>query len=231
MLYDDEEQLEVRHVISLENYDIDVYGGGEDLPEGELWVKRNCIRMTRRAHTNVLLSDSKPYFLFSNHCSKKEDFYHAMLFNQSRHEIDQVRPLSFETEHMIKLFRQLHSSEEDLQTRWINALIGRIFLSLYKTSLVEQFIRMKVNKKLSRVVKPAFISAVQIRNISLGDSAPFITGPKLREFTKEGDLTIEADVKYKGNARIDVVRLLDRFWNKIQGQRSRTSTRSDSEEP
>jgi len=204
MLYDDEEHTDVRYVIPLENYDIDIYGGGEHLLEGELWVKRNCIRMVRRGHMNVLPSDSKPFYLFSNNCSKKEDFYHAMLQNQRQDDVEQAQPLTFETDHIVKLFRQLHASEDNLQTRWINALIGRVFLSLYKTSLLENFVRTKINKKLSRVVKPAFISAVQIRRIHLGDSAPFITGPKLRELTQDGDLTIEADIKYKGNARIDV---------------------------
>lgn len=43
MLYDDENQLEVRHVISLAHYKVDIYGGGERIPEGELWIKRNCM--------------------------------------------------------------------------------------------------------------------------------------------------------------------------------------------
>jgi hypothetical protein len=43
MLYDNEDQLDVRHVISLARYEVDIYGGGERLPEGELWIKRNCM--------------------------------------------------------------------------------------------------------------------------------------------------------------------------------------------
>ena len=42
MLYDNEDQLEVRHVISLAHYKVDLYGGGDRIPEGELWIKRNC---------------------------------------------------------------------------------------------------------------------------------------------------------------------------------------------
>ena len=42
MLYDNDDQLEVRHVISLAHYQVDVYGGGERIPEGELYIKRNC---------------------------------------------------------------------------------------------------------------------------------------------------------------------------------------------
>jgi hypothetical protein len=42
MLYDNEDQLDVRHVISLARYEVDIYAGGERIPEGELWIKRNC---------------------------------------------------------------------------------------------------------------------------------------------------------------------------------------------
>lgn len=43
MLYDNEDQIDVRHVISLARYEVDVYAGGERIPEGELWIKRNCM--------------------------------------------------------------------------------------------------------------------------------------------------------------------------------------------
>lgn len=45
MLYDNDDQVEVRHVISLAHYKVDVYAGGECIPEGELWIKRNCTLM------------------------------------------------------------------------------------------------------------------------------------------------------------------------------------------
>jgi hypothetical protein len=48
MLYDNEDQLEVRHVISLAHYKVDIYGGGERIPEGELWIKRNCMHIYNR---------------------------------------------------------------------------------------------------------------------------------------------------------------------------------------
>jgi len=46
MLYDNEDQLDVRHVISLAHYEVDVYAGGERIPEGELWIKRNCTHLS-----------------------------------------------------------------------------------------------------------------------------------------------------------------------------------------
>ncbi|OCK83139.1 hypothetical protein K432DRAFT_322867 [Lepidopterella palustris CBS 459.81] len=207
MLYDDSEQLEVRHVISLAHYDVDLYAGGENIPDGELFIKRNCIRLSRKRVLGDITSDMKPFFLFSDNCSEKEDFYLAMLQSQEQRagaSGSPPTPLLFETDHLVKLVQQLHASEENLQTRWINALIGRLFLGLYKTSEVEDFIRLKITKKISRVRKPAFISSINLQKVNMGDLPPFITNPKLKELTVDGDLTVEADVKYKGNFRLEI---------------------------
>lgn len=206
MLYDDSEQLEVRHVISLTHHTIDVYAGGEAIPEGDLWIKRNCIRLRRKPLPGDTSPPSKPFHLFSDNCSEKEDFYHALLRSQASavddNEIPQ--PQRFETADIIKLVQRLHSSDADAQTRWLNAIVGRIFLGLYKTDDIENFIRSKINRKISRVPKPNFIASIQIQDIDMGDSAPTIINPKLKELTIEGDMTIEADIKYNGGFKIQI---------------------------
>jgi hypothetical protein len=207
MLYDDAEQLEVRHVISLANYDADVYGGGERIPEGELWIKRNCIRLIRRPQQEKTVSDTKPFYLFSDNCSEKEDFYHAILQSQDRGTEaprSPPHPLKFDTPDLVRLVQQLHASEENLHTRWLNALIGRLFLALYKTDQVEQFIWKKITKKIARVPKPALISKISLQKVDMGNLPPFITNPRLRELTVDGDMTVEADVNYKGNFRVEI---------------------------
>src|SRR5437762_12759712 len=164
MLYDNENQLEVRHVISLSHHTVNVYAGGGPIAEGELWIKRNAICLTRKSSTSTKLlptPESKPFFLFSENCSDKEDFYFALLRSQESESsvADSLpKPLRYDVKHIIKLVSRLHSSEGHLQTRWINALIGRLFLALYKTHEVENFVRAKISKKMSRVKKPAFLS-------------------------------------------------------------------------
>ncbi|KAF1838741.1 hypothetical protein BDW02DRAFT_515879 [Decorospora gaudefroyi] len=209
MLYDNEDQLEVRHVISLTYYKVDIYAGGERIPEGELWIKRNCIRLIQKLDSNTA-ADAKGFYLFSDNCSEKEDFYHAMLHAQENQRDPSAAespcvPLKFDTPDLVKLVQQLHASEENLHTRWINALIGRVFLALYKTSQVKEFIATKINKKIARVPKPAIISSVELRKVDMGTLPPFVTNPKLKELTVDGDLVVEADVSYKGNFRIEIM--------------------------
>ena len=207
MLYEDSEQLEVKHVISLELHDVSIYGGGDEIPEGELWIKRNAIRLTRKVGFEDPASASRPFFLFSENCSDKEDFYFALLQNQDvkpNAPDNPPRPQQYETKHIIGLVQRLHSSEEQLQTRWINGLAGRLFLALYKTQVIEEFIRNKITKKIARVKKPAFLSGLVLRKIEMGESAPQITNPRLNDLTINGDCCAEADFNYNGNFRLEI---------------------------
>lgn len=206
MLYDDSEQLEVRHVVSLAHHTIDVYGGGDKLSEGDLWIKRNCIRLTRKDSASKNTPASRPFYFFSDNCSEKEDFYHALLLSQSAAGLEDAppRPQPFDTRHMLKLVQQLHAPDADIQSRWLNAVIGRVFLAMYKTDHVENFIRAKINRKIARVPKPNFITSIQIQDIDMGDSGPLMSNFKLKELNVNGDMVVEADIKYNGGFKLQM---------------------------
>lgn len=210
MLFDDDEQLEVRHVVALAHHDVSITNGGDRIPEGELWIKRNAICLTRKTDAGEVTVDgtvSKPFFLFSENCSDKEDFYFALLRNQEHNpnsKNNPPTPLLYDVKHCIDLVQKLHSSEEHMQTRWINALLGRIFLALYKTSDIENYIRAKVTKKISRVKTPSFLSGITLRKVDMGEGAPYLTNPRLKDLTVDGECVVEADVKYTGNFRLEV---------------------------
>src|SRR6478609_3614640 len=87
MLFDDEQQIEVRHVISLAHHNVSIYSGGGVTPEGELFIKRNAICLSRKTIGSESTADShltKPFYLFSENCSAKEDFYFALLRDQEQ---------------------------------------------------------------------------------------------------------------------------------------------------
>ncbi|KAH7309029.1 hypothetical protein B0I35DRAFT_360099 [Stachybotrys elegans] len=210
MLFDDDEQLEVRHVISLAHYSISIYSGGDNTPEGELFIKRSALCLSRKGDLPELLADgqaSKPFYLFSENCSAKEDFYFALLKNQDQmlgSNAKMPTPQQFEVKHIIDLVQRLHASEEHLQYRWLNALIGRVFLAVYKTRDLEDYIRGLITKKISRVKKPTFLTNIHVDKMDIGEAAPFFTNMKLKDLTVEGETMVEADVKYAGNFRIEV---------------------------
>lgn len=204
MLYDDIQQLEVRHVIALEYHDVDLYSGSDEpIPESELWIKRNAIRLTRKKVT-IGQKTSQPFYLFSENLSEKEDFYFALLHNMQKSIENPPVPQEFEQAHIIALVQRLHSSEKQLQTRWLNAMMGRLFLAMYKTPEIEAMIRQKLTKKISRVKKPDFITKLALQKIDTGTGAPFFTNPRLKDLTVNGDCTVEADVEYTGGFRVEL---------------------------
>ncbi|KAK7414466.1 hypothetical protein QQX98_006652 [Neonectria punicea] len=210
MLFDDEEQVEVRHVISLANHDISTYSGGGRTLEGELFIKRNALCLSRKLNGPDLGPDSqvsKPFFLFSENCSAKEDFYFALLKNQELTfgaDKNGPKPMQFDVKNIISLVQKLHSTEDNIHSRWLNAMIGRVFLGIYKTRDLENFIREKLTTKISRVKRPSFLTNITIQEVNTGESAPYLTNLKLRDLTVEGECVVEADVKYTGNFRIEV---------------------------
>lgn len=208
MLYDDAHQVEVRHVISLAHHNVSIYGGEGEIQEGELWIKRNAICLSRRLDSlGDLGGPTPPFYLFSENLSEKEDFYFAMLQNQGRMgNSPDLPPKSqqFDVKHIVTLVQRLHSSEEQLQTRWVNAVLGRLFLALYKTPQMEEFVRKKITKKISRVKKPNFVSKIGLQRIDMGEEAPFITNPRLKDLTVDGNCCVEADLQYSGNFRVEI---------------------------
>lgn len=210
MLFDDEEQIEVRHVVSLAYHDISIYSGGDVTPEGELFIKKNALCLTRRWDGPDQGPDSqlsKPFYLFSEDSSAKEDFYFALLRNQEQYfEMDKKapRPKQFDVKNIITLVQKLHSSDDHQPTRWLNAMIGRVFLGLYQTADLEHFIREKLTKKISRVKKPSFLTNITIRKIETGESAPVLLHPRHKDLNVDGECSMEADVKYSGNFRLEV---------------------------
>lgn len=206
MLFDDEEQLEVRHVISLAHHDISIYSGGDVTPEGELFIKRNALCLSRKT-TTADEQASKPFYLFSENCSAKEDFYFALLRNQEQafsFDGRAPKPKQFDVKAIISLVQKLHSSEDNIHSRWFNAMLGRFFLGVYQTRDIEYHIAEKITKKISRVKTPSFLTNIAIRKIDTGTAAPYFSNMKLKDLTVEGECVTEADVKYTGNFRIEV---------------------------
>lgn len=209
MLYDDEEQTEVRHVISLALYTVDIYGGGELIPEGELYIRRNAIRIYRRPDTLDPVGDEPdahiPFYMFSEDCSNKEDFYLALVKSQDKVPDDPSippRPLRYRKQDIISLVQRLHSSQDHLDMNWINGLFGRVFLAIYRTPEVEDFFRAKITKKIARVNKPNFLSDIKLQRVEVGDATPYITNPRLKEMTADGDFCVGFDVSYSGGFRL-----------------------------
>ncbi|KAF9918198.1 hypothetical protein FBU30_000319 [Linnemannia zychae] len=227
-IYENELVQECLGVITLPNYQVAVPGNQQD---SHIFAKRNPIWLkyqlaggapsvtstsshhTRRstAGSDNSLSSSKDYYLSMVSCIDKEDLYFTLLRctklkpNRSFiREIPKRDSTLFDKSAMNNLIRSIHSNEHQFQSAWLNALIGRIFLGVYKTPQIKDMVFQKLVDKLTRVRMPNFLNDIRMKSVHLGDGMPLFTRPKLLSLKPNGDLVMDLSLLYQSGFRAEV---------------------------
>ncbi|KAJ1334311.1 hypothetical protein BSLG_008146 [Batrachochytrium salamandrivorans] len=90
------------------------------------------------------------------------------------------------------------------ECHWLNVLIHRFFLSFRASLMFKERWTERMSRKLNmRLKSNAFVTSIQIKELSLGDHSPQITGIRLlKGVTKDLAVIGEADVSYQGGGSI-----------------------------
>jgi hypothetical protein len=150
---------------------------------------------------------TRPWFLFIRPNIQMEDWYHSLLhtsLNPSETTILQSLQPVFSPSDMDILVKTLDSQSDPIPMRWLNALIGRLFFGVYRTARIEEFIITRLRRKLAKVKRPSYLSDIVVREASVGNAAPTLSKPMLKELTKEGETSVELGLHFKGEIRIIV---------------------------
>ncbi|KAF9379995.1 hypothetical protein BGX21_002498, partial [Mortierella sp. AD011] len=215
-VYENEKMEECFGVITLANYEVSVPG---KLSDGDmfakrhpLWLKYQHIHHSSQGKSETITNPAKDYYLSMVSCVDKEDLYFTLLRctklrpgSQSfLREIPKRDSTQFDKSAMNTLIRSIHSNEHQFHMAWLNAMIGRIFLGVYKTPKVKDAIFEKLEDKLSRIRLPNFINHLRMKSVYLGDGVPLITRPKLLALKPNGDMIMDLNLLYQGGFRAEI---------------------------
>ncbi|PKC15254.1 hypothetical protein RhiirA5_487294, partial [Rhizophagus irregularis] len=216
-MYESERQLDCKGIIIVSNHDVTIFP--EQLPDNEIFTKVSSIRLTKKpsicAEMAVNLENNNcsnnNYYLFCDTGVEKEDWFFALQRssklesndNSTDKQINKDKSL-FDSFAMNHLLKTLYSNDDHIQTQWLNAILGRIFLSVYKTQAVKNYFIRKLVRKIKKVKKPGFLSDIQIKSVDVGDGIPYITNPELVKLLPDGDLDVDVNLNYTGGFRVEI---------------------------
>lgn len=214
-------------VVALSEYVVSLWPlGAEDF---ELfYVKMAVCLISRHSNDGLTSLDLNPgeppkdaLFLYVENPTVKEDLYFALLQETRTKETDtslgprdplaMAQPLKASDEEWMELMNQVYTRPESMQHMWLNALLGRLFLGVKDSKLVENYWHDKITDKLNRV-NSSYFKEIKVKDVDCGNKMPYVTDVKLRSLTPDGELLLDFGIDYDGGFCVKIATQPDIQW-------------------
>ncbi|RCH90644.1 hypothetical protein CU098_004136 [Rhizopus stolonifer] len=210
-LYDSELQLDCKGIIHVNNHTVHIYPYG--LKDHELFSKSSRILLKKKKR--LFLEDTqqqKEYYLNCSRSVDKEDWYFALL-KANKPSLQATEPKDatvFDQDAMNHLISTIHSNSSQFEMQWFNALLGRIFLGIYKTERTKSFFYNKILSKIEKLNarRPPFLEEISLRSVDGGHGPPQITQPRFIHLSPQGEYTGDVQLSYDGHFRVELETVL-----------------------
>ncbi|KAI8051924.1 putative integral membrane protein conserved region-domain-containing protein, partial [Gilbertella persicaria] len=210
-LYDSELQLDCKGIIHVNNHTVHIYPYG--LKDHELFSKSSRILLKKKKR--LFLEDTqqqKEYYLNCSRSVDKEDWYFALL-KANKPSLQATEPKDatvFDQDAMNHLISTIHSNPSQFEMQWFNALLGRIFLGIYKTERTKSFFYNKILSKIEKLNarRPPFLEEISLRSVDGGHGPPQITQPRFIHLSPQGEYTGDVQLSYDGHFRVELETVL-----------------------
>jgi hypothetical protein len=197
--YESDSLTNVCKILPIQDYTVSLYP--EDKTEQQLFSRLSAIKLS---HPN------KTLYLNCHRKIDKEDWYlglleaHCMLQDSpDKAQYDMIDSLHFDPCAIEQLIFRVQSTPSQRETSWMNAILGRIFLSVYKAETFKDYVKTKIAKKINNK-RPSFLEEISVRKVDVGPSLPSITNPALKSISKDGEVIAEATVDYLGGLTVEI---------------------------
>ena len=185
-------------VIDLASHDVALHPIEARCVDGELFMKRTAVVLRPRS------GETEPWYIFPRTNSDKEDLYFALVAASKSAGQRANDSTLFDPKDMAALVAGIDASPDPIPTRWLNAILGRLFLSVYRTDAVEAYIVERIVRKLGRVQRPSYLGEIHVREVSVGRTVPQFSRPMLKALSADGVAEAEVHVSYAGFFRITI---------------------------
>lgn len=96
-----------------------------------------------------------------------------------------------------------NSSNSNIDTLWVNALIGRILFDMHKSPDAINAIQDKIQRKLSNIKLPYFMESLVVSELVIGLGAPIIHN-STKPVSNENGLWFDLEISYEGSITMTI---------------------------